>query len=217
MSDRHKFRPQFVEGLEERKVLSQGGSVLSATAAAIAAQPGKSTKAQIPSIVGLVNTSFASFARDFSATRSVYFASIQARTAPIGSSVTTAGMSEPAGDLAAIQQYTQQRVNLLAQQLRNNFQQSSLYTKKDKHHNNNTDPLAVITKKINAEATSTPSKTPYDKGTLGKALFQATPSPTASPTAVALNALAQDNAIESARVAIINGINTLKVQASRHH
>lgn len=211
MQPRNRFRPGQVEGLEERKVLS-GSSVTVATVSALQGPLSRAARTKAPSVAAQVNDSFASFSRDFNATRGIYFASIQARTAPIGQSP---GMdnTDPAGDYASFQRYTRQRVNLLAQQLRNTFQQTSLYTNPKKGKGG--DPLAVIATRINKPAETISAKQPFDDGTLGKALFQSTPEPNASPTAVALNALAEDNAIEAARISILNGINSLKVQASR--
>ncbi|WP_435020800.1 hypothetical protein TA3x_002027 [Tundrisphaera sp. TA3] len=213
MRARRNFQPGFVEALEERKVLSGAGGGV-ATTAALHRPSDRGARGQSSSVVAMVNASFSAFIREYGATRAVYLSSIQARTAPIGATSTNPITGDPAGDLAAINQYTQQRVDLLAQQLRNNFQQSPIYGKKDR--DNPSDPMAIITKKINA-STNANGKIPFDKGTLGRALFQATPSPTASPTAIALNSLAQDNAIEAARVAIINGINTFKHNSTKKH
>jgi hypothetical protein len=172
------------------------------TTALIGPNQGFSAK-QAPSITTLVNQSFTSFEEDYTQTRSIYISAIQAGTAT-------------SNDTSALNQYTQQRVDLLAQQILNNFFQSSVYVN---HQAGATDPSSIITKKIDGPPTSTSSTNPvpFNNGTLGKALYLATPSPTASSTSIALDTLAQDNAIEAARVAIINGLNAVKNQASKHH
>ena len=75
---------------------------------------------------------FSTFVEDYGQSRSLYYAAIQARTAT-------------ADDQGALKQYTQQRINLLAQQLLNNFFQSAPSVQ---HQHGRTDPLTIITKKI---------------------------------------------------------------------
>ena len=203
MRARNQFRPEAVDGLEDRLALHHGSNSISVVTTALLGPNQGFSANKAPSITTLVNQSFSSFVEDYSQTRSIYISAVQAHTAS-------------SSDMTALNQYTQQRVNLLAQQLLNNFFQSSPYTN---HAHGVTDPLTIITKKIDGPPTSTSSTStiPFNNGTLGKALFQATPATTASSTAIALDSLAQDNAIEAARVAIINGLNSVKSQSSKHH
>ena len=200
MRAQKKFRPGAVDGLETRLALHHGSHSISVVTTALQGPQQGFAKNQAPSIQTLVDASFSAFVEDYSQSRSIYYGAIQAHTAS-------------ADDMAALKQYTQQRVNLLAQQLLNNFYQSSPAVN---HQHGQTDPLSIITKKIDGPPSSTGNATPFNNGTLGKALYQGIPSSGASPTAISLDSLAQDNAIETARVAIINGLNSLQSQASKH-
>jgi hypothetical protein len=201
MRARNQFRPEAVDGLEPRLALHHGSSSISVVTTGLLGPNQGFSANQTPSITTLVNQSFASFEEDYTQSRSIYISAIQAHTAATA-------------DSSALNQYTQQRVILLGQQLLNNLFQASPHIQ---HEHGVTDPATIITKKIDGQPATLNKTNPFNYGTLGCALLQSTPSASASPTAISLDSLAQDNAIEAARVAMINGINAAMKQASKHH
>ena len=200
MKTRPRSRALAFESLESRMVLSHGSGPISVVTNGLQGPTQGFVGGQAPSITTLVNTSFSTFLQSYSQARSVYFTAIQAH-----STTTTSG------DMDALKQYTHQSVELLAQQLLNNFQ-TAVHLKHQAHQ---ADPPSIITQKIDG-STDSNGMTTFNAGTLGIALIRATPPTTASPDAIALSSLAQDNAIESARIAVINGLNLAK-QRSAHH
>ena len=194
MKRHSSFRPRPVEALEGRVVLHHGSATISVVTGALHGSSRAFQAGQAPTITTLVDTSVGNFLQEYGQTRSVYFASIQARTAT-------------SADTAAFNQYTAQTVDLLAQQLLNNVQQSG---QAGKHQAGKVDLTSVIQKKIDGAPSTASSKPSFNPGTLGCALLQSTPAAGASTTAVAVESLAQDNAIEAARVAILNSLNTSK-------
>lgn len=119
-----------------------------------------------------------------------YFSSIQNQTSP--SPATT----------NAFALYTTQRVSLLAQQLVNIFVQSPQGTAKAPGQ-----PYAlkqlISTKIIGAQGQ-------HPKGSLACSLLQTIPQPGTSAPTSTLYTLSQDNAIETAQTAILNGVSIIK-------
>jgi hypothetical protein len=151
---------------------------------------------QTASVLALVNASFDQFQQDYSQTRATYLAAVANNTATLA-------------DKGAFNAYTNQRVNLLGQQLVNSFLRSLASTL---HTPGTPPPLSAITRKIDGAnpGTNASNTTAFAGGTLGFSLISTTPDPTASTTTVALESLAQDNAIEAARVAMIDTVNVIK-------
>jgi hypothetical protein len=137
-----------------------------------------------------INQAFDSFQNDYDQARATYFASIVNQTAP--SAATT----------NAFLLYTTQRVSLLSQQLVNIFIQSPEGTAKAQGQ-----PYAlkqlVSTKIIGGQGE-------MPKGSLAKSLVDTIPEAGSSAPTSSLYTLSQDDAIESARVAILNGLSIIK-------
>src|SRR4051812_42685744 len=178
MSKQKRFRPATTEELESRVVLNH--TPARAPSALIAGLfPGANTVGRNPkqAVVTLINSAFNSFIQDYTQARSTYLSS----------------GAQDTSSKAAFSNYTNFRVDLLAQQLTSNFLQSSLSNAKQ--HGQKPTLVVLIDRKIGTEANG------FTKGSLGKALTDTTPdTTTASAAAVALDSLAQDQAIQSARV-----------------
>jgi hypothetical protein len=132
-----------------------------------------------------INQVFDSFQNDYDQARATYFTSIQNQANP---SLATTN---------AFVFYTTQRVSLIGQQILNIFVQT-------KHTPRQTQSLErlVGTKIIGAQAQAPP-------GSLAQSLLQTIPQPGTSAPTSSLYSLSEDNAIEAARVAILNGVNNL--------
>ena len=176
--------------LESRVVLShatlRGHSVLLA---------GLSPRAQAlnrhnaQSIITQVNTAFDSFVQDYTQARASYLSA----------------QSQGSTTQTAFDNYTMYRVQLLGQQITTSALQSSISNSRQRGAGQ-TLPL-LIGRKVSGVDRTTQK---FNAGTLGAALQGATPSASASDAAAGLDSLAQDQAIESTRVNVINGLNILK-------
>jgi len=137
-----------------------------------------------------VDQAFGSFQNDYDQARATYFASIQNQPSP--SAATTNAFSL----------YTTQRVSLLAQQLVNIFIQSPQGTSKAQGQ-----PYAlkqlIATKIIGAQGQ-------HPKGSLANSLQETIPQPGTSAPTSTLYTLSQDNAIETAQTAFLNGVSIMK-------
>jgi hypothetical protein len=192
MREKKSFRPS-LSGLERRLVPSHGPSTYSVLTGNDQGKAFVLSHTKPTPIVTLVNAAFAQFNQDYSQTRAVYFGAIANQTAT-------------ANDTVAFNHFTVDRVNLLAQQLANSFLQTPQSTTRGHHLPS---PLTVLGKRINGlSTTSTPN--PFAVGTLGNALIASVPAPNASATTIALDSAAQNNAIQTAQVAMINNINIIK-------
>ncbi len=194
--DRRKSRQAALETLEGRVVLSQAGvrhpSVLVDGLTPRLRALGKG--AQQP-IITLVNKAFDSFVQDYTQARGTYLSSV-----------------DP-GVNTAFQNYTRYRVELLSQQLLSTALQTKAGTSRPKGGSPNI--MRLLDQKISGNAaagsTNAAANGGFRSGTLGQALIAATPPPDKnSPATVALDSLAQDQAIASARVAIVNGFNIIR-------
>ena len=137
-----------------------------------------------------VNLAFDSFQNDYDQARATYFASIQNQTTPSASTI------------AAFQLYTTQRVSLLAQQLVGIFVQSPQGTSHAPGQ-----PYAVQ-HLVSTKIIGTNVKHP--QGTLYQSLTQSIPQPGTSAPTSTLFTLTQDNAIETARTSVLNGVSIIK-------
>jgi hypothetical protein len=144
-------------------------------------------------ITAQVDQAFASFESDYDQARATYFASIASQTA------TTAAASSAT---SAFTLYTTQRVSLLGQQLISIFIQSPQGTARAPGQ-----PYALkqlISTKISG------SQGQHPKGSLLESLLQTIPQAGTSAPTEALYVLSQDNAIETAQVATLNGVSIMK-------
>jgi hypothetical protein len=194
MHRRNRYRPCLSDVLEDRLVLShavgRGASVLVS-----GLNPKLQTlgKGRVQPIIALANQAFDSFQQDYTQTRAAYLATLPGANA---------------GTNAAFQNYTQNRLELLAQQII-----SSVLTSKSALAKNGSAYVlpAMVARKINGVNTASGATVPYRAGTLGAALWTSIPSSTSySPQAAALDALSQDQAIQAARVSVINGLNVIR-------
>jgi hypothetical protein len=165
---------------------------------------------QSAAIAPLINKAFDSFVQDFDQARATYLSTLSTSSttpAPAGTLSTTA--------ITAFENYTHFRVELLAQQVVSSALQSSLGTSKQKGQGP-TLP-ALVMRYINGVNSNGMS----NGGTLLKALFDSTPGPGSSQAAAALDSLAQDQAIASARVGVLNGLNIIRTgdfgNSNNHH
>ena len=132
-----------------------------------------------------INQVFDSFRNDYDQARATYFTSIQNQPNP-----------SPATTNAFVV-YTTQRVSLISQQVLNVFVQT-------KHKPGQTRQLQrlVASAIIGPQGQAVP-------GSLAQSLLQSIPQPGTSAPTSSLYSLSQDNAIEAARVAILNGASSL--------
>jgi hypothetical protein len=190
MRKRNGYRPELNDELETRVVLSHGGfrnpSVLLSGLTPRAQSLGRLGS---QSLIALTNKAFDSFVQDYTQARGAYLSTLNT---PSGKDSNT-----------AFQNYTQYRVALLAQQIVSTALMSPLSN--SKQSGTGSSLRGLVSRKING--TDALGFTP---GTLGNALINATPSAMASAPAAALDSLAQDQAIEAARVGVINGLNIIK-------
>jgi len=188
MKRNHKFLPSAFDHLEDRVVLSsyRGSSVV---VSGLHPRQNVLNRRQT-TVVAEVNQAFSSFQSDYDQARATYFASIANQ-----SSVSTATTQ-------AFTLYTQQRVSLLAQQLISSFLQYKSATARP--HGQPSTLQVLINHRIigiNGQATA---------GSLANSLLTTIPpAGTSAPTAT-LYSLSQDNAIEAAQVAILNGAGILR-------
>jgi hypothetical protein len=140
---------------------------------------------QHQSVPAEINQVFGSFQNNYAQARATYFTSIQNQTNP---SQATAN---------AFVVYTMQQVSLLAQQTLNVFVQTKR-TPTQVH---------ALKRLVGSKIMGPQAQTP--PGSLAESLLESIPQPgTTAPTS-SLYSLSQDTAIESARIAILNGVNHL--------
>lgn len=182
MRRQHQLIPAFFDLLESRVVPSHGGP-----GAAVGGGPAlhaqhRSLAPHDPSLTDEINQVFDSFRNDYDQARATYFTSIQNQPAP---SVATT---------YAFVAYTTQRVSLLAQQTLGVVYRARLgagEAQSLKH---------LVTKKIIGPKLQMPP------GSLAQSLLATTPQPATTAPTSSLYSLGEDAAIESARVAILNGV-----------
>jgi hypothetical protein len=198
MRSRRNFVPSCPQTLKlEDRVVLNGGGNQSATSVLLQGlnAPARAFRPHTAAAASsLVDLAFQSFQQDYGAVRATYLAAVQNGTAATG-------------DMTAFQNYTQQRTNLLAQQVTNSL---LLYTPGTTRGNRLDSPLPLIVLRINGAVDANGKSPRQMSGTLVMNLKNSTPSPGASPTTIALDTIAQDNAIEATRVATLNGVTIVR-------
>jgi hypothetical protein len=189
MRRKHGFTPWAFEQLESRVVLSRTTLGLSVVTSGLSPRLRVLNREQ-QALTALVQQAFASFQSDYDQARATYFASIQTDPTAAASAMT------------AFSGYTQQRTSLLAQQLFSSFIQTPQGTAKAAGEPPALKPL-IKTKIIGPEGGGAPS-------TLYRSLIDNIPQPGADAPTEALYSLSQDNAIQTAETAILNGVSIIK-------
>jgi hypothetical protein len=184
MYRKHAYIPSAIDQLENRVVLSQTTQGLAVVVSGLSPHQRALNRKQ-QAFSAEITQAFSSFQSDYDQARATYFASIANQTNP--STATTNAFSL----------YTTERVSLLAQQLINIFIQSPEGTAKGQG------PYAL--KQLISNKILGPSK-----GTLNKSLLATIPQPGTSAPTASLYTLSQDNAIQSAQVAVLNGLSIVK-------
>jgi hypothetical protein len=189
MKRKHGFVPSALDPLESRVVLSRTTQGLAVVVSGLSPRL-KALNRRQQAFSAEINQAFSSFQSDYDQARATYFASIQNQASP--SAATT----------NAFTLYTTQRVSLLAQQLINILIQSPQGTAKAPGQ-----PFALkslISKQIIGPQGQAP------KGSLVKSLLETIPQPGTSAPTSSLYTLSQDNAIQTAQDAMLNGLSILK-------
>jgi hypothetical protein len=189
-----RFRPSCprAAALEDRVVPTGGG-----TQASPVLLQGLHAPARVfgphrqPAASSLVQLAFQSFQQDYTAVRATYLASVQNRTAT-------------AADTATFKTYTAQRVNLLAQQVLNSLM---VYAQSTTRGHRVTSPLTIVVERIDGVPNPNVG---LQQQSLYANLTGTIPSADASPTTIALDTIAQDNAIQASGVAALNGVTIIR-------
>jgi hypothetical protein len=172
-------------------VPSHGGASRGLSVVISGLQPGQQVlNAHQQPVIAEVNQAFTSFTSDYDSARATYFSSIQ--NVPNPTPTTT----------MAFQLYTKQRVSLLSEQVISSFLQSPTGTARARGQVPALQTL-VATKLINPKGQD-------PVGTLARSLLDTIPPPGTSAATASLYSLSQDNAIQAAQTAVINGINIVK-------
>ncbi len=193
MERRHQFIPKVTEQLEGRVVLSRTTLGLSTVVSGLAPHLQALNRKQT-ALIAEVNQAFDSFQNDFDQARATYFASLQTSPSSAGSAVT------------AFQDYTKQRTLLLAQQLVSSFVQTPQGTARAPGQ-----PYA-LKQLVESKVIGPKGKGPEGSliTSLDETIPQVSDSMLASSPTTTLYTLSQDNAIQSARTAVLNGVSILK-------
>jgi hypothetical protein len=192
MKRTQRFVPSSVDGLENRVVLSRTTQGLAVVVSGLSPHLKVLNRVQ-QAMSAEVQQAFATFQNDYGQARATYFASIQDTTSP--SAATT----------NAFTLYTTQRVSLLGQQLINIFIQSPLGTSKGQKA-----PYAL---KSLVDSKIIGPQGQHPKGSLVNSLLATIPPAGTSQPTSSLYTLSQDNAIETAQVAVLNGLSIMKNSA----
>jgi hypothetical protein len=189
MKRKHVFTPSTLDHLEARVVLSKTTEELSVVVSGLSPHLKVLNRKQ-QAMSAEIQQAFSQFQNDYDQARATYFASILNQTTP--SAATT----------NAFTLYTTQRVSLLGQQLVNIFIQSPQGTAKAPGQ-----PYAlkqlISTKIIGPQGQ-------HPKGSLIESLLQTIPQPGTSAPTASLYSLSQDEAIQTAQVAVLNGLSITK-------
>jgi hypothetical protein len=189
MKRKRAYIPTALDRLEARVVLSKTTQGLSVVVSGLSPRLRVLNREQ-QAFSAEINQAFSSFQSDYDQARATYFASIQNQASP--SAATT----------NAFTLYTSQRVSLLAQQLINILIQSPQGTAKAPGQ-----PYALKTL-ISKQIIGPQGQAP--KGSLAKSLLVTIPQPGSSAPTASLYTLSQDNAIQTAQDAILNGLSIMK-------
>jgi hypothetical protein len=195
MRRRHGFVPRLAERLEGRVVLSHSPVARGLSVVVSGLHPGQQVlnRRQQP-IVAEVNQAFDQFKSDYAQARATYFAAL--------------GNTSAASDAhTAFQYYTVQRVSLLSQQIISSFLQTPQGASRTPGQPT-TLRLLVLNQIINPQRLNSDN---LPTGQLVSSLLSSIPPMSGSAAqSQALYSLSQDNAIEAARVTVINGVNIVK-------
>ncbi len=189
MKRRHGFIPSALDQLESRVVLSRTTQGLATVVGGLSPRL-RVLNRQQQAMSAEIQQAFTSFQNDYDQARATYFSSILNQTSP------------DAATTNAFTLYTTQRVSLLSQQLISIFIQSPQGTAKAPGQ-----PYALkqlVSSKIIGPQGQHP------KGSLACSLLQTVPQAGTSRTTSSLYTLSQDDAIESAQVAVLNGLSIVK-------
>jgi hypothetical protein len=189
MKGRHGFVPTAPDQLEGRVVPSQTTLGLSVVTSGLTPRQRVLNREQ-QALTAEVQQAFASFQSDYNQARATYFASIQTN-APAASSAMT-----------AFSDYTQQRTALLAQQLVSSFIQSPQGTARAPG-----EPPALKTL-IKSKIIGPNGGGPV--GSLYRSLINTIPQPGVDAPTETLYSLSQNNAIQTAETAMLNGVSIIK-------
>lgn len=201
MRTRRKFTPSLQPSELEKRIVLSGYHGPNQMGAAVLLQrlqgPARPFRPQATapiSISSLVDVAYQSFQQDYGAVRATYLASV-------------ADGSATSGDKSAFEDYTKQRVDLLAQEVTNSFLLYAVSATRGKRSDSS---LPLIIQKINGGQDRRSAAPRQQTSSLLKNLQDSTPTHNATPTSVALSTIAQDNAVEASRVATLNGVTIIR-------
>jgi hypothetical protein len=188
-TERHRFRPESLEPLEQRLVLTHGGPIAPALVGTLSPIPFASGRSG--RVVAQVSATYDQFVNDYLQAQGAYLSSAAAQ--------------------ATFTTYTTQRVNLLAQQLTQIFAllPGSFSKIQDSAQRTSTNSAvlfqAFLHRNINGTGTTTDTGSSSLLTTLNSTAV-VPPATPAKPTgaAASLYSLAATNAIQAARTATIN-------------
>jgi hypothetical protein len=183
--------------LEERVVLNGGGGGLQGSPVLLQGlhAPARAFSPHKPaSAASLVNLAYQQFQQDYTAVRATYFAAVQARTAS-------------ANDYSTFLNYTQQRTNLLAQEVTNSLLTYSTSTSRG---HGSQDPLPLVVLQINGGIDPRTRLRQTNAQSLYQNLYATTPNIDASATTIAIDTAAQNNAIQASNVATLNSVTVIR-------
>ncbi|MDG3002415.1 hypothetical protein [Paludisphaera mucosa] len=187
MKGKHRFKPGVVDALEERLTLNGAKTTLYASPILEGLRPrSRELSRATTTLTAQVNQAFDSFQADYAQARGTYFASLQADPASAETAHT------------AFLAYTSQRTSLLSQQLAGGFIQTPT------GGSGRSGPSASLRALLSSKIGSNQS------GSLLKSLTDTTPTAIASAPTITLYTLGQDNAIASARTAILNSVSVVR-------
>jgi hypothetical protein len=189
MRQRHRFIPSMADQLEGRVVLSKTTLGLSTVVSGLSPHL-RALNRQQTALVAEVEQAFTSFQNDYDQARATYFASLQTSPSTVSSAST------------AFTDYTVQRTELLAQQLVSSFVQTPQGTAKA--------PSQPYALKQLVESKIIGPKGKGPAGSLIESLLTTTPTSIDSAPTTTLYTLSQDNAIETAQTAVLNGVSIMK-------
>lgn len=216
MKRRRRYQPAITDVLEGRMVLSHAS--VHARTALVALSTSVRARGQGSSgpAVAQVDAAYDSFVRDYTQARGVYLSLLATGSDPATAQAAT-------GAEAAFLNYTQYRVELLGQQVVSAFLPATANLSNQKHGQNPNAGASLMTlvqarvNGLNATATGA-NVNVFHRGTLGFSLVSTTPDAMTSPAAASLDSLAQDQAIQASRLAVINGFNYNKsLSANKNH
>lgn len=196
MRPKHEFIPSFADQLELRVVLSRTTLGLSSVVAGLSPHLRALNRHQT-ALTAEVNQAFDSFQNDYDQARATYFASLQASDGSAGA---------VASAMTAFTDYTVSRTELLAQQVVSSFVQTPRGTAKAPGH-----PYALkqlVESKIIGPKGRGPAGSLIDS--LNGTIPQIDASVLTSQPTTTLYTLSQDNAIQAARTAVLNGVSIMK-------